>query len=1010
MKLSEDADRSSEEMSPPCRRFSVMSTFYGQQHVFVLPDSVPGSQNKSSMNSRNRFLQLKNLLSWFRFVALAIVTMLALGGCGASDQLGPRPATELSTVVEAYLQLYQPGPLPRLFQTTYIYDRNGELLAELYNEGRRTWVGLEDISPYLIDATVATEDASFFTNPGIDPVRIVGAAWKNAEQGEIVSGASTITMQLARNLFLGPDDRYNQSVDRKILEAGLARELTAAYSKEELLEMYLNLLNYGHLAYGPEAAAQVYFGKSASELTLAEASLLAGIPQQPANLDLFRNYEGAKNRQRTVLDLMVRHGFLTQAEADAAFQEPITLNPNPDQRIVRAPHFVNYVLAELDARLGEGYVRRSGFRIRTSLDLKFQELAEQVVAEKVAELQPRYDMNNAALVALKPGTAEILAMVGSVDFYNTAIQGQVNVATSLRQPGSSIKPVLYSTAMDDLLISPASVLWDVPVTYTVGIGQTYRPVNYSRNFHGPVTVRTALANSYNVPAVKLLDRLGVARMLEKARAMGIHSLNRGSDWYGLSLTLGGGEVTLLDLSTAYHTIANGGQYVPPLSVLSITDSEGRPMMEDPAPAATPVLSPATAFLVTDILSDNQARIPAFGPNNFLQLSRPAAAKTGTTDDYRDNWTVGFTRYLLTGVWAGNTDGRPMQRSSGSTGAAPIWNAFMEAVLANPDLLARLGASSDEASWQFAPPPDVERRPDCPPGLVCRNGGEYFSQAWLEAMGDQGPLADSVVTVKSAPVYADSGEGGRLVGFCEYEQGAERTLLRLPGQFTPPTGEQQASSSDLATANQPIVNGPSSNQEGTAEENPAVRLEQNHAIAWTLRHPAQVNLGPCDQLANLVPAALALDPAENDGNLRVLVDLQAAGQVEISEIASSSATALNSPIITGDFSYGLDRPVYHDTECPGSYVVGLVLNAAGAPVGGVRILMEDPWNNRYESVSKSGAYDAGRFDFPLYSSTPQELRVTVLDSAGNPASPTVIVPHNMDAASQTLCHHVVFRGR
>ncbi|RME61145.1 MAG: penicillin-binding protein, partial [Caldilineae bacterium] len=271
--------------------------------------------------------------------AFAFLLLLAtlLGGCaGGGQSLGPRPAVDLTTVVEAYLQQYQPGPLPRVFQTTYVYDRNGVLLAELFEEGRRTWVRLEDVSPHLIEATVATEDATFFTNPGIDPVRIAGAALQNLEEGEVVSGASTITMQLARNLFLGPDERYDQKFDRKIIEAGLARELTEKYTKEELLEMYLNLLNYGHLTYGPEAASQVYFGKSAAELTLAEAAILAGIPQQPANLDLFRNFSGAKARQRTVLDLMVRHGFLTQAQADEAFAAPLVLNPAPDVQTRRA--------------------------------------------------------------------------------------------------------------------------------------------------------------------------------------------------------------------------------------------------------------------------------------------------------------------------------------------------------------------------------------------------------------------------------------------------------------------------------------------------------------------------------------------------------------------------------------------------------------------------------------------------------------------------------------------------
>ena len=362
-------------------------------------------------------------------------------------------------------------------------------------------------------------------------------------------------MQLARNLFLGDDQRYQQSMDRKMLEAGLAQEVTSLFTKDEILEMYLNLLNYGHMAYGPEAAAQVYFGKSAAELSLAEATLLAGIPQQPANLDLFTNFDAAKARQRVVLDMLVRHGFLSQTEADKIHAEPVTLNPAPDQVPNAAPHFAQYVWDVLDSRLGEGAAVRSGLAVTTTLDLKMQGLAQGIVARKVKELRPKHDLNNAALVAMRPESGEILAMVGSADFADKAISGQVNVATSPRQPGSAFKPLVYATALNDDLISPATILWDVPVTYTVGNSLTYTPANYDGKFHGPVTVRTALANSYNIPAVKLLDGLTVERMLKAAEAFGIRSLNRGKEWYGLSLTLGGGEMTLLELTSAYAALA-----------------------------------------------------------------------------------------------------------------------------------------------------------------------------------------------------------------------------------------------------------------------------------------------------------------------------------------------------------------------------------------------------------------------------------------------------------------------
>lgn len=670
-----------------------------------------------------------------------LLALLFLSGC--SGRAGPRPAPDPVTAVEAYLQLYQPGPLPRLFQTTRIHDRSGQLLAEVYDEGRRTWVKLDQVSRHLINATVATEDASYYTNSGIDPLRIVGAAWQNLDGGEIVSGASTITMQLARNLFLGLEQRYDKSLDRKIEEVGLAQEITQLYSKDELLEMYLNMLNYGHLAYGPEAASQVYFGKSAIELNLAEATLLAGIPQQPANLDLFENWEGAKARQRIVLDLMIHHGYLTPEGADAIFAAPVELNTDPDQSVIRAPHFVQYLIDTLDGRLGAGYTRRAGLNIITTLDLRLQEVAQQIVTQKVSELQPQYDLNNGALVAMKPGSAELLVMVGSADFSNEAIDGQVNVAISLRQPGSAIKPILFAIALNDNLISPASLLWDTPVTYNLTTGQTYSPLNYNRRFHGPVSARTALANSYNVPAIKLLDMVGIERMLTGARAMGIKSLSQDAGQYGLSLTLGGGEVKLLDLVSAYQTLANGGQALPPKFILSMTDNRGQ-AMQTANSDSTQVLSATAAFLVTDMLSDDAARAPTFNAGGPLALSRPAAAKTGTTDDWRDNWTLGFTRYLVAGVWAGNTDGHPTQDSSGSMGAAPIWNAFMEAVLADGEFLKLLGVPDEQGAWELLPPEGVTKMAECPPRLTCRKDGEYFSQSWLDMMGNAGPLADSIV--------------------------------------------------------------------------------------------------------------------------------------------------------------------------------------------------------------------------------------------------------------------------
>lgn len=916
-----------------------------------------------------------------------LIAALLVAGCvpAATNQLGARPASDPLDAVEAYLRRYQPGPTPRVFQTTRIYDRNGALLAERWEEGRRTWVGLDRISQHLIDATIATEDATFYSNIGVDPARAFGAAFRNAQEGQVVSGASTITMQLARNLFMGPDQRYAQSMDRKLLEAGLAQELTTLFSKDELLEMYLNLLNYSHLTYGPEAASQVYFGVSAADLTLAQASLLAGLPQQPAAFDLFRNLADAKARQRVVLDLMVRHGYLAQAEADAVYAETIVLNPDPDLRVNLAPHFVQYVGDVLDARLGDGMALRGGLAVTTTLDLRMQNLAQDVVARKVKELKPVHDLSNGALVALRPFSGEVLALVGSADFADAAISGQVNVARSLRQPGSAIKPVLYATALADNLISPATVLWDIPVTYDVGGGTQYKPVNYDGKFHGPVTVRTALANSYNIPAVKLLDAVTVERMLQGAEAFGIRSLNRGSEWYGLSLTLGGGEITLLELTTAYAVLASAGQAIAPEPILAAVESRGRPVDGARRPAGEPLqaLPAAAAFQVTDILSDNAARTPMFGANSPLKLSRPAAAKTGTTDDWRDNWTLGYTRYLVAGAWAGNSDGRPMKKVSGVAGAGPIWHDFMEGVLADPALLAALAAPDDPAAWAFAAPADVEQRDDCPPGLACREGGEYFSRAWLAAAGEAGPLADSVTQAPAAPVYAALPDAGRWTAYCRTEPAAVRALLALPDRLGLPAAQGDAAGPDAEMGE-----------------------EQLRAVAWSLRHPTAVDLGPCAALAELAPRALASDPQPGDESLQVLVDLAAAMDPAAGPV--SGDTALPVQAVAPTAHRYASRGVSNHDACPGNYIVGQVLNREGGPVAGVHVVLVDEWGNRADAWSKNGQDDYGRYDFPIHGFA-NRYTLTVVDDAGSPISAPVVVEHLQGSGGNSPCHTVDWVG-
>ena len=561
------------------------------------------------------------------------------------------------------------------FVSTKIYDRNGVLLYEMIdpNGGRRTLVPLADISPHLVQATIATEDPNFYEHPGVDPVGLIRAIVKNLQAGgEIQMGGSTIPQQLVKLLFLSPEQTYT----RKIKEAILAAEVTRRYSKDQILEIYLNEIPYGNHAYGIEAAAETYFEKPASSLTLAEASLLAGIPQAPALYDPFTNPEGTLWRRAQVLRLMVKAGYIAQAEADMANLTPLPTSMKPFD--IQAPHFVMYVRQQLETRYGPEVLYKAGLQVHTTLDYSLQEIAENTVRQQVLAMGDR-NVTNGALVALRPATGEILAMVGSRGYFDPDIDGQVNVTIRPRQPGSAIKPVTYLAAFEKGW-TPATLLWDVETEFPDGANPPYRPVNYDEKFHGPVPLRQALGNSYNVPAVKALHFVGLPSMLEMARRLGITTFTRPD--YGLSLTLGGGEVTLLQLTAAYGVIGNGGVAIPSVAILKVDDQLGRVIEEYRPAQGQQVISPQHAYLMTHILSDNGARQPSFGVDNVLHLSRPAAAKTGTTNDFRDNWTIGYVPDLAVGVWVGNNDNSAMHDVSGVAGAGPIWRNFMETALAN----------------------------------------------------------------------------------------------------------------------------------------------------------------------------------------------------------------------------------------------------------------------------------------------------------------------------------------
>src|SRR5215208_1518970 len=648
------------------------------------------------------------------------------------------------------------------FETTRILDRNGNPLYEILdpNAGRRTYVTLDKIAPVLVAATIATEDAEFYEHPGFDMAAIVRALWENYRTGGQGGGASTITQQLARALLLSPEERAQRTYSRKVREIILAAEITRRYSKDDILELYLNEIYYGNLAYGVEAAAETYFGKTANQLTLAEASFLAGLPQSPSVYDIYTNRDLTLARQQQVLVLMFgasqTNGCIKVSNSEVpicvdelaaanAANEMKTYIFNSPNINTRYPHWVNFVREQLEAKYDAQTIYRSGFIVYTSLDPTMQDQAQALVTDQVAQLADK-NAHNGALVSIKPSTGEILAMVGSPDFNNDAISGQINMANSpTRQPGSSIKPINYVAAFEKGW-TPATLIWDVPSEFPPSgdpndTREPYRPVNYDGEFHGPVTVRTALSNSFNVPAVKTLNFVRIYDdpstpqkdgMIAMAEKLGITTFVRPD--YGLALTIGGGDVSLLELTSAYGVIANSGRKVPPVAILRIVDFQGTVVHEyQPPQQPEQVLRAEHAFLMSSILSDNEARAWMFGRNSLLNLPFPVAAKTGTTNDFRDNWTLGYTPDLVTGVWVGNADYTPMVNTTGLTGAAPIWSSFMQ--YAVPIV-------SNNAPTPFTIPPGVVEKVICAVSGAeasqnCRGGqrSEFFAS-------DQPPLPAS----------------------------------------------------------------------------------------------------------------------------------------------------------------------------------------------------------------------------------------------------------------------------
>ncbi|MBI2600988.1 PBP1A family penicillin-binding protein [Candidatus Daviesbacteria bacterium] len=582
-----------------------------------------------------------------------------------------------SFILTAAYQLPSPNRLTAQERplTTEIFDRNGNLLYRLYEGRNRTLVKFDEIPDHLKKATIAIEDKNFYHHFGVDPAAIIRAFYHNQKKGT-QEGASTLTQQLIKNSLLSPEKTYV----RKVKEVILAVWAELIYPKEDILAMYFNEAPYGGPNWGVDAAARAYFGKSVKDLSLAESTLLAGLPASPSEFSPYGTKPHlGKARQEQVLDRMVEEKYITKNTAEKAKKEKLKIIPPVTN--IEAPHFVMYVKNLLAQKYGDRVVSQGGLKIHTTLDLGLQKEVERIVADEVSKLSGLNVTNGAALIT-DSKTGQILAMVGSKNYFQSDF-GNFNATLSLRQPGSSIKPVTYVTSFKKGF-SPGNTVLDTPVVFRDEWGNSYAPVNYDGTFHGPVSIRTALGSSYNVPAVKILATVGVDEVVQTAKDLGITTFTDPKR-YGLSLTLGGAEVKMIDMMSVYGSFATNGIYNPSSSIIKVVDSEGN-ILEEYKENGQRVLQPELAFLITSILSDNAARIPAFGPNSLLNLPG-VAVKTGTTDNKRDNWTFGYTPNFVVGVWVGNNNNMPMDPTltSGITGAAPIWSKIMKGLLtANPD--------------------------------------------------------------------------------------------------------------------------------------------------------------------------------------------------------------------------------------------------------------------------------------------------------------------------------------
>lgn len=605
-------------------------------------------------------------------------------------------------VIFIYFYIFYKLPNPHLLKqykviplSTHILDRHGKLLYEIYREQKRTPVKLDQLPQYISQATIAIEDKDFYKHSGISLFGGIFRAIKDTFLQQKLQGGSTITQQLIKSALLTPE----RTIRRKIREIILALWTEKIYTKNEILELYLNQVPYGGTAYGIEEAARNYFSKEAKKLTLSEAALLAGLPQAPSLYSPFYNPDSAIKRRNQVLKAMYNSKFIDQSTYEKEIKKKLILNP--PKTSIKAPHFVFYVKSQLEQIYDLKQIEEGGLKVTTTLDLDIQKEAEKILKEELDKVK-KLSVGNGAVLVTRPPSGEILSMVGSVDYFATP-SGAFNVVTALRQPGSAIKPINYAIGLERKLVTPATVFLDIPTCFSSpGQPKRYCPVNYDQTFHGPTQLRFALGNSYNIPAVKMLAINGVENFIASASAFGITTFKEPKK-YGLSLTLGGGEVRMTEMAVAFSAFANRGTTRKLTSILKVEDKNGKVLYQfkdanyvkdikkniPPAnffaiPGSKPI-SPETAFLISHILLDNNARSAAFGPNSYLVIPNKAVSvKTGTTNDKKDNWTIGYTPNFLTVVWVGNNDNTPMHPylTSGVTGAAPIWNRIMSYVLKN----------------------------------------------------------------------------------------------------------------------------------------------------------------------------------------------------------------------------------------------------------------------------------------------------------------------------------------